>query len=179
MRKNKDGTRTAVSRPLVVRLYNKHMGGVHLADSRQQVYTCSRKGKKWWHRLYYFFLDIGIVNAHLMETETPHCACRRQKEFRIELAKEMMAQNSSRKRKGRSSVESVPPSLRFCERHFPELLLCILNCGYCSTAMNRKRTKYCCHQCNEQEPVPLCIVPRFHLLHTSSHHGGFEQLPYT
>ena len=31
MRKNKDGTRTAVSCPLAVKLYNEHMGGVDLA----------------------------------------------------------------------------------------------------------------------------------------------------
>ena len=146
MRKNKDGTRTAVSCPLAVKLYNEHMGGVDLAACKQQVYTCSKKAKKWWHR-FYFFLDVGIVNAHLLETETPHCARRKQKEFRIELAKEMMALHSSRKRKGRSSVESAPPSLRFCECHFPELLPSVLNCRYCSTAVNRKRTKYCCNQC--------------------------------
>ena len=100
MRKNKNGTRTAVSCPLAVKLYNEQMGGVDLADSRWQVYTCSRKAKKWWHRLFYFFLDVGIINAHIMETETPHCARRRQKDFRIELVREMMAQHSSRKRKG-------------------------------------------------------------------------------
>ncbi len=37
MRKNKDGTRTAVSCPLAVKLYNEHMGGVDLAPCKQQV----------------------------------------------------------------------------------------------------------------------------------------------
>ena len=133
MRKNKDGTRTDVSCPLAVKLYND-MGGVDLAACKRQVYTCSRKAKKWWQELFYFFLDVGIVNAHLLETETPHCARRKQKEFRIELAKEMMALDSSRKRKGRSSVESAPPSVCFYERHLPELLPSVLNCCYCSTA---------------------------------------------
>ena len=148
MRKNKDGTRRAVSGLLAVKLYNEYMGGVDLAYSRRQVYTCSRKAKNWWHRLFYFFLDVGIVNAHLMVTATPYCARRRQIEFRIELVREMMAQHSSRKRRGRSSVESVPPSLRFCECHFPKFLPCVLNCCYCSTTVNRKRTKYCYHQYN-------------------------------
>ena len=58
LRKNKDGTRTAVNCPLAAKLYNEHMGGVDLADCKRQVYTCSRKAKKWWHRLLYFFLNV-------------------------------------------------------------------------------------------------------------------------
>ena len=167
LRKNKDGTRTAVNCPLAVKLYNEHMGGVGLADCKQQVYTCSRKAKKWCHRLFYFFLDVAVVNAHILETESAHCAHRSQKEFRHELAREMMALHSSRKRKSRSSVESVPPSVCFCERHFPDLLQGLLNCCYCSTA-NRKRTKYYCKQCDDKQPVPLCVVPCFRLYHSSS-----------
>ena len=115
---------------------------------------------------FYFFLNIGVVNAHILETESPHCARRSQKEFRIKLVREMMAQHSSRKRKGRFSVGSTPPSLCFCEHHFPDLLPGVLNCRYCSTKDNRKRTKYCCTQCNGKEPVPLCVVPCFWLYHT-------------
>ena len=167
MRKNKDGSRTAVSCPLPVKIYNEKMGGVDLADCRRQVYSCSRKSKKWWHRLFYFFLDVGVVNAHILETESPHSAHRSHKDFRIELAREMMALHSSRKRKVRSSVDSVPPSVRFCERHFPNQLPGVLNCCYCSSGVNRKRTKYCCKQCNESAPVPLCVVPSFRLYHTT------------
>ena len=60
MRKNKDGPRTVVSCPLPVKIYNEKMGGVDLADCKRQVYSCSRKSKKWWHRLFYFFLDVGV-----------------------------------------------------------------------------------------------------------------------
>ena len=166
MRKNKDGSRSAVQCPLSVKLYNQNMGGVDLADSKRKVYSCSQKSKKWWHRLFYFFLDVGIVNAHILETESAHCASRSQKEFRIDLAKEMMVQHTSRKRKGRSSVESAPPSSRFCERHFPDLLPKHRNCRYCSTTTLRKRTSYCCAQCNPEEPIPLCVVPCFRLYHS-------------
>ena len=128
LRKNKDGSRVAVDFPLPVKLYNQHMGGVDLADCKRNVYSCSRKSKKWWHRLFYFYLDVGIVNAHILESESPHCVKRTQKEFRLELAREMMAKHSSRKRKGRLSADSVPPSTQFCKRHFPDLLPGVLNC---------------------------------------------------
>ena len=119
MRKNKDGSRTAVSCLLPIKIYEK-MGGVDLAECKRQVYSCSRKSKKLWHRLFYFFLDVSVVNVHILETELPHSARRSHKDFRIKLAREMMVLHSSRKRKARSSVDSVPPSVRSCERHFPD-----------------------------------------------------------
>ena len=39
-RKEKDGRRQDVSCPLPVKLYNQHMGGVDLADSRRKLYSC-------------------------------------------------------------------------------------------------------------------------------------------
>ena len=50
------GSRTAVSCPLPVKIYNEKMGGVDLADSKRQVYSCTCKLKKWWHRLFYYVL---------------------------------------------------------------------------------------------------------------------------
>jgi hypothetical protein len=162
-RKNKDGTRTAVTCPLAVKLYNINMGGVDLADCKRQVYSYSRKAKKWWHRLFYFFLDVPIL-----EMESPHCIRRSQKEFRVELAREMMALHSSRKKRARPSLDSAPPSARFCERHFPDVLPSVFDCRHCSSKSSRKRTKYCCKQCHDKEPIPLCVVPCFRLYHTSS-----------
>ena len=70
LRKNKDGTRTSVSCPMSVKLYNAHMGGVDLFDARRKTYSLSRKSKKWWFRLfrgchrqplYCFHLDFRCV----------------------------------------------------------------------------------------------------------------------
>ena len=165
-RKNKDDSRTAVTCPLAVKLYNINMVGVDLADCKRQVYSCSRKSKKWWHRRFYFFLDVGIVIAHMLETESPHCVGRSQKEFRLELAREMMALHTSRRKKAHTSVDSAPPSLRFCDRHFPDVLPVVLDCRYCSSKSSRKRSKFCCKQCYK-EPVPLHVVPCFRFYHTS------------
>ena len=143
-RKNKDGTRTEVPCPEPVKLYNMYMGGVDLADRKRKEYSCSKRSNKWWHRLFYFFLDVAVVNAHVLESISPHCQNRSQKDFRIELARELMSCHTSRKRKIRTSTDSAPPSARFCERHFPDILPKPLNCRYCSTSSSRKRTSYCC-----------------------------------
>ena len=112
--------RIAVTYPF--KIYDEKMGGVDVADGKQQVYSCSCKSKKWWHQLFYFFLDVGVVNAHVLETQSPHCTRRSQKDCPVEWVREMMALHTSRKKRAQSSVDCVPPSNRICERDFPNLL---------------------------------------------------------
>ena len=45
-----------------------------------------------------------------------------------------MALHSSAKRGERSSMDSIPPLMRFCEWHFLDLLQGVLNCQYCFPA---------------------------------------------
>ena len=66
-RRNKDGTRSQVPCPEAVKLYNKYMGGVDVFDSRRKTYSCTRKSKKWWMRIYYFLLNTAITNAYICE----------------------------------------------------------------------------------------------------------------
>ena len=70
LRRNKDGSRTTVEYPLAVKSYNASMGGFDLADAKRNVYTCSRKSKKWGPRWFYFTLDVRIVNAFMIQSET-------------------------------------------------------------------------------------------------------------
>lgn len=86
MCRNKDDSRSAVSCPLSGKLYNKSM------------VTPS----------FYYILDIGVVNTYVLETKSPHCACRSQKEFCIEMAREVLAQHPSRKERSWSLVDSAP-----------------------------------------------------------------------
>ena len=49
------------------------MGGVDLAHYRRKLYSSSRKSKvKWYMRLFYFLLDVAVVNAHILESESPN-----------------------------------------------------------------------------------------------------------
>ncbi|XP_046685568.1 piggyBac transposable element-derived protein 3-like [Homalodisca vitripennis] len=62
----KDGTRAEVPCPTVVFDYNKGMGGVDLADRYRALYCVDRKSRKWWHRLFFWMLDIAFVNAFVI-----------------------------------------------------------------------------------------------------------------
>ena len=113
------------------------------------------------------------MNAHIIQQQTPHCPNISQQEFRLEMAKEMMSSYSSRKISGRRSIDG-PPS-RFIEHHFPDYLGKSLHCRICSKANIRKRSSYCCRECNPDVPVPLCVVPCFKLYH-SKYYANNEQV---
>ena len=104
LRRNKDGSRAVVNCPVAVKSYNAGMGGVDLADAKRKVYSCSRKAKKWWPRLFYFVLDVCIVNAYVLQCETPHQPKISQKSFRLELARELLASHNSRKHRKRGRI---------------------------------------------------------------------------
>ena len=72
--------------------YNQHMGGVDIANQLRASYESHRKKLRIWFPLFYFFLDVSIVNAYRMhriwleQTEGSTAAERTsQKEFRIDL----------------------------------------------------------------------------------------------
>ena len=165
-RRNKDGTRASVSCPEAVKLYNTFMGGVDLADQRRKTYSCSRKSRKWWHRLFFFFLDLSVVNGYIIATETPNIRNRSQKEFILELSEELLSQYCSRKRPGRPIQTVAPPSIRFNERHFPARIEEKRACVICNLDHIRRRVIFGCADCNKQNPIPLCPVPCFRIYHT-------------
>ena len=81
LRRNNDGTRSEVQCPESVKAYSKYMRGVDLFDARQKTYLCSRKSKKWWHRLFYFLVDGATANAYILYKETPGTKRFTQKKF--------------------------------------------------------------------------------------------------
>ncbi len=63
-RKEKDGNTTTVPCPNAIIKYNKNMGFVDMFDQLKSFFEIDRKGKKWWHRI--FFLDASVVNAFII-----------------------------------------------------------------------------------------------------------------
>ena len=55
-RKQSNGNRIDVTCPLSVKLYNANMGGIDLADQKRKLYSCTRKSKKWYMRLFWYII---------------------------------------------------------------------------------------------------------------------------
>ncbi|CAG9566605.1 unnamed protein product [Danaus chrysippus] len=97
-RKEKNGTKSAITCPIAVKDYNMYMGGVDTADRLRALYCIDRKSPKWWHRLFWGLLDIVFVNAYvihglIMEQTTV-------KDFRRSVTQGLMTmKDASQKRK--------------------------------------------------------------------------------
>lgn len=46
----------------MVKVYNNIMGGVDSFDQFRERYAIGRRSVKWWHRNFYFLIDLAIVN---------------------------------------------------------------------------------------------------------------------
>ncbi|XP_015438099.1 PREDICTED: piggyBac transposable element-derived protein 3-like, partial [Dufourea novaeangliae] len=55
-----------IPRPAIVECYNKHMGGVDLADMLLDLYKINHRSKKWYMRIVYWCLSTAVVNSWLL-----------------------------------------------------------------------------------------------------------------
>jgi len=173
-RKQKDGTNITLNCPLAVSLYNQYMGGVDMADAMRRLYSCSRKSKnKWYMRLFWFLIDTCIVNAYILECESPnHPATRSigkrkkrvyetQLDFVVHLAQQLIEKHDSRQRVGRQPV--MPMSESRYTVHVPCKYSSQRDCKQCKLQKRpRTRSTIGCAECG----VPLCIYPCFAEYHT-------------
>lgn len=65
----KDGSKSDITCPILVKDYNAFMGGVDHADRLRALYNIDRKSKKWWLRIFWGLLDMVFVNAYVVYCE--------------------------------------------------------------------------------------------------------------
>ena len=70
-RRKKEGT-FSLNCPPILKLYTKYMGGVDRSDRMVRTYSASRQSKKWWFRLFYYFLDMSVANSFILYNNSPN-----------------------------------------------------------------------------------------------------------
>ena len=60
------GGRVDIPRPLIVQVYNKHMGGVDLADMIVSLHPINIRSKKWYRRVIWRVFDLQTSNTRLL-----------------------------------------------------------------------------------------------------------------
>ena len=99
-------------KPSSIRHYNANMGGVDLADQLRSYYKVGRPSKKWWRYVFWFLVDVTMVNAWIIYSASTHVPPARrgydQLHFRSDVAELLRAGFTSRKHvKGRRSSTVV------------------------------------------------------------------------
>lgn len=141
------------------------MGYVDKADMLKSIYEIDRKSKKWWHRIFFHFLDICVVNSYIIY-KTRGGAHITLKEFRGAVIEGLINDpDVSPAVRGRErNTHSYPepqkhykPSVSIEKRFQQQPHLPIRNtkrrCQLCSTAKEPHRSVWSCSVCE----VALCL----------------------
>lgn len=128
--------------------------------STEVITQLEQPSKKWWKYLLWFFVNLSVVNAYILE-KIAGTKKRRQLHFRLELAKQLIAGFNGYKRSsdsGKRAVRSVNVERLGQGHHLLKSKERKKACAMCSK-VGRKRaegrtceTTFVCEQCG----VPLC-----------------------
>ena len=149
-RRMRDGTTTSIPCPQSVLQYNKCMGGVDHSDQLRGYYNVRLKGRKCYKYIFWFLFDVAITNSYILCKHHSTLQVLSTKEFRADLAKQLIGTHSSRKRLGRPSLTMVSPK-PFSEDHFPVRGSSKSHqCTYCRTVRSQRReTVWYCKTCKK------------------------------
>lgn len=161
-RRQKDGTNARVTRPRVVTNYQENFRGVDICDQLRVKYAIGRSSKKWWKYLMNFLIDLSIINAFIVwsETEVPQPARTkkryRQLDFRVNLSTQLIG-NFSRQR-----IPVAPAQPRSSHAHL-KLGRKRSTCKLCTKIGEKKRktTQLGCEKCNKH----LCSLECYNAFH--------------
>ena len=166
-----------IPQPNIVKLYNKNMGGVDLADCLLSLYRIPVHSKKYYHKLIFHMTDMTINQAWLLYRKDYESAGISEEKrhsllsFRMSLSESLINAGKGVPKRGRSSSnekEAIPPNKRaqnMCQirpqkdvrldqiGHFPEVKNPRL---YCKAPGYKGRTNVRCIKCNTN----LCLNER-------------------
>ena len=147
-RKRKDGSNITITCPDEIVNYNSKMGGVDRNDQLRGYYNIEIKSRKYYKYLFYAALDVAIINSYILSKFFPSLKQKNLKEFRVQLANELIGQYNSRKRRGRPC--HYQPVKGFNRSHFPTKAAKTGNrCHFCiKYRCTRRETVWECKDCN-------------------------------
>lgn len=143
MRRKKDGTRESITCPVAIKVYNEKMGGVDRGDQLRGYYHVRMKCRKIYKYIYNFLFDVAITNAYIIYHHCHPDSKVKIKEFRVQLANELIGEYCSRTTVGHKRQK------RLVMAHFP-----YMNeqrkrgrCSLCKENKKRVDTIWACTEC--------------------------------
>ena len=109
-----------VQKPTMVEKY-MYMGGVDKGDQLMSYYGFSHRTVKWWRRAFFHLFENAIVNLYILYRLSVQDGRKMDhKQFRIELAKQLLANTDHQIGPPSRHLNALPPPARLTERHLPE-----------------------------------------------------------
>lgn len=169
VRNAKGKEREIVTKPTVVCEYNKHMGGVDLADHLLSSYSFTRRSVKWWRKMFFWLLEVAVTNSFILYNTQNRPVKHRQ--YRRELVKQLVGdvRNKESRKRGRPSSSDKEERLN-CRPHFiyANQQSKSKDCAVCSDRKvkgGRKETVYFCNTCTKKPGLhPGECFEKFHTL---------------
>ena len=157
-------------KPECVHDYNNSMNGVDRSDQYSVSYPFVRKTRKWWRKLFFYLLEVSVVNSYIIYREVTqkkitHLQFRRS--IVESLAVEYLQQQESRRISvGRPLSQPLP--IRLDKKlHLLEQRESRKECVVCSDRRSGSRhtTTFFCKTCPDQPTLhPTVCFERFHTL---------------
>ena len=140
------------------------MNGVDMADQLGVYYTFQRKTLKWWRKVFFWLLEVTVVNSYILYKEAvtspkPHLTFRRS--LVEALATRWMTAAPPRPRPGRPRKRRHPeegdPQRLNGHLHLLDKLQKPRDCVVCSKQGSgaRYRTSYFCKSCEDHPTLHL------------------------
>lgn len=144
LRRNKDGSREPVPCPEAIKLYNEKMGGVDRGDQLRGYYHVRMRCRKVYKYIFNFLFDVSITNAFITYRESHPTSKLKMKDFRIQLANELVGDFCSRSKSANRKQKRFPMS------HFPykDDNRKRGQCSLCREKKKRTDTMWSCHECD-------------------------------
>ena len=126
------------------------MAAVDKGNQSRGYYHCRIKSRKFYKYIYYFLIDVTITNAFILYRGWSGATEITIKQFRIQLAKELIGEYCSRYRAeyNGSLIKPLPFS------HFPMKITATSpgqrnrgRCTYCYQQKKRCDSQWYCHEC--------------------------------
>ena len=143
-----------IAKPQCVLSYNEGMGGVDRSDQQAKPYQCVRKCVKWYKKLFFYVLDMCIVNSYLLHVELTGTRLTLL-DFRLKLVAALLESSALPAYHRRGRLRSLDSPARLLGRHFPSYVPATeakerlqRRCAVCSSKGNQKNTRYQCEICS-------------------------------
>ncbi|KAL0879666.1 hypothetical protein ABMA27_003381 [Loxostege sticticalis] len=174
-RKQKDGSKKAITIPTAIAEYTVNMGGVDHFDHFRASYPIGRKSRRNWLRLFYFMFDSAVINAYIAYIQIHKQKDHTHRDFRLRLARSLIDGFTCKKRTTNITFRNkkggnfgVPAEIRRSSvPHYPEDQGKFTRCRFCSTKNTQKRSRIICDVCK----VALCPTPCFKSFHIAQEEG--------